>query len=116
MFIWVYYVAVVVQFKKNACFAIYISLTLIYLVMVGNHLVTLQIIFQEVLSVDSFPGGSEVRNPPANAGGAGLIPGLGRSPGEGHGNPPQHSCLGNHMDRGAWQVTVHGVAKELEMT
>ena len=39
------------------------------------------------------------------------IPGLGRSPGEGHGNPLQYSCLGNPMDRGAWQVTVHGVVK-----
>ena len=101
---------------KNARFAIYISLTLTYLVMVGNHLVILQIIFQEVLSVDSFPGGSVVRNPPANAGGAGSIPGSGRSLGEGHGNPPQYSCLGNPMDREAWQVTVRGVAKELEMT
>ena len=57
-----------------------------------------------------------VRNPPANAGGAGSIPGSGRSPGEGHGNPPQYSCLGNLMDRGSWQVTVHGVVKELETT
>ena len=39
------------------------------------------------------------------------IPGLGRSPGEGHGNPLQYSCLENPMDRGAWQVTVHGVVK-----
>ena len=39
------------------------------------------------------------------------IPGLGRSPGEGNGNPLQYSCLGNPMDRGAWQATVHGVAK-----
>ena len=41
----------------------------------------------------------------------GLIPGLGRSPGEEHGNPLQYSCLGNSVDRGAWQATVHGVAK-----
>ena len=41
----------------------------------------------------------------------GLIPGLGRSPGEGHGNPLQYSCLENSMDRRAWQATVHGVAK-----
>ena len=39
------------------------------------------------------------------------IPGLGRSPGEGNGNPLQYSCLGNPMDRGAWQATIHGVAK-----
>ena len=46
-----------------------------------------------------------------NAGDLGLIPGLGRSPGEGNGNPLQCSCLENAMDRGAWQATVHGVAK-----
>ena len=45
-----------------------------------------------------------------NAGNTGLIPGLGRSPGEGNGNPLQYSCLENPMDRGAWQATVHGVA------
>ena len=53
-----------------------------------------------------------VKNLPAKAGdlrNAGLIPGLGRSPGGGHGNPFQYSCLGNPMDRGAWQATVHGV-------
>ena len=44
------------------------------------------------------------------AGGAGLIPGLGRSPGEGNGNALQYSCLENPMGRGAWQATVHGVA------
>jgi len=46
----------------------------------------------------------------------GSIPGLGRSPGEGNGNPLQYSCLGNPTDRGAWQVTVHGFAKESDMT
>ena len=63
-----------------------------------------------------FPGGSVVKNPPANAGDVGLIPGSGRSPGEGNGNPLQYSCLGNPMDRGTWQATVHGVAKELDTT
>ena len=48
-----------------------------------------------------FPGGSGVKNLPAYAGDVSLIPGLGRSPGEGHGNPLQSSCLGNPMDRGA---------------
>ena len=46
-----------------------------------------------------------------NAGRSGLIPGLGRSPGEGNGNPLQYSCLENSMDRGAWQATIHGVTK-----
>ena len=54
------------------------------------------------------PGGSMVRNLPANARDVGLIPGLGRSPGEGNGNPLQYSCLGNPMDRGAWQATSMG--------
>ena len=55
-----------------------------------------------------------VKNLPANAGDVGLIPGLGRSPGEGNGNSFQYSCLGNSIDRGVWQVIVHGVAKELD--
>ena len=63
----------------------------------------------------SFPGGSVVKNPPANAGDTGLIPGLERSPGEGNGNPLQHSCLGNPMDRGAWWAVVWG-SEELDMT
>ena len=46
-----------------------------------------------------------------NAGDLGSIPGLGRSPGEGNGKPLQYSCLENRMDRGAWQATVHGVAR-----
>ena len=48
---------------------------------------------------------------PANAGDAGLIPGVGRSPGDGNGNPLQCCCLENPMDRGAWRATVHGVTK-----
>ena len=58
-----------------------------------------------------FPGGSVVKNQPARAGDSRLISGLERSPGEGNGNPLQDSCLGNSMDRGAWQATVHGVSK-----
>ena len=61
--------------------------------------------------VQGFPGGSAVRNPPANAGDVGSIPGQGRSPGEGNGNPLQYSYLGNPMDRGEWWVTVQGIAK-----
>ena len=59
----------------------------------------------------SFPHSSVGKESACNAGDLGLIPGLGRSPGEGNGNPLQYSCLENPMDRGAWQVIVHGVAK-----
>ena len=52
-----------------------------------------------------------VESPPANTGDAGLIPEMGRSPGGGHGNPLQCSCMENPMDRGAWWATGHGVAK-----
>ena len=55
--------------------------------------------------------GTVVKNPPANAGDVGLIPGLGRSLRGGHSNPLQYSCLGIPVDRGAWQATVHGGAK-----
>ena len=58
-----------------------------------------------------FPGGSEVKASACNARDLGSIPGLGRSPGEGNGNPLQYSCLENPMDRRAWWATVHGVAK-----
>ena len=58
-----------------------------------------------------FPGGSDGKESTCNAGDPGSIPGLGGSPGEGNGNPLQYSCLENPMDRGAWQATVHGVAK-----
>ena len=57
-----------------------------------------------------------VKNLPANAGDSGSVPGLGRSPGEGSGNPLQYSCLGNPMDRGAWWATVHGATKESDLT
>ena len=55
-----------------------------------------------------------VKNPPANSGDirdTGSIPGFGRSPGGGHGNPLQYSCLENPMDRGAWRATVHWVTE-----
>ena len=58
-----------------------------------------------------FPGGSEDKASACNAGDPGSIPGLGRSPGEGNGNPIQYSCLENPMDRGPWRATVRGVAK-----
>ena len=59
-----------------------------------------------------FPGGSDGKESTCNVGGLGLIPGLGRSPGEGHGNPLPYSCLENPMVRGPWRATVvHGISK-----
>ena len=63
-----------------------------------------------------FPGVSDGKESACNAGDPGLIPDSGRSPGEGNGNLPQYSCLGNPIDRGAWRATVHGIAKESDMT
>ena len=57
-----------------------------------------------------------VHNSLANAGDVGAIPGLGRSPGIGNGNPLQYSCLGNPMDRRTWWAAVHGVTEELDRT
>ena len=65
------------------------------------------------LPAQGFSGGSEDKGSACNAGDPGSIPALGRSPGEGNSNPFQYSCLENPMDRGAWQATVHGVAKSL---
>ena len=64
----------------------------------------------------AFPGGSVVRNPPANVGDMGSIPGSRRYPGEGNGNPFQCSYLGNPMYRRAYWATVPGVTKELDTT
>ena len=58
-----------------------------------------------------FPGGSDGKESACNVGNLGSIPGSGRSPGEGNGNPLQYSCMENPMDGGAWWATVHGVAK-----
>ena len=67
------------------------------------HLLScLSVIMMEYHSL-GFPDGLVVKNPPANEGDVGLIPWLGRFPGEGNGNPLQDSCLGNPMDRGAWR-------------
>ena len=75
----------------------------------------LGLIFREVLMYSlGFPGGSVVKNLPANAGAAGdagSVPGLGRSPGGGRGNALQYSCLENPMARVGWWATVHGVTK-----
>ena len=58
-----------------------------------------------------FSGVSDGKESACNVGDVGAVPGLGRSPGEGHGNPPQYSSLGNPMDTGAWQATVPGVTE-----
>ena len=60
---------------------------------------------------EGFPDGSVVKNPPANAGDVSSISWVGKSSEEGNGNPLQYSCLGNPVDRGAWQAIVHGVTK-----
>ena len=64
-----------------------------------------QVVWQNVIS------GSVVKSLSTNAGDVVLILGLGRSPGEGHGNPLQYSCLGKPLDRGAWQAILHGAAR-----
>ena len=68
-------------------------------------------LFGQRVFATRFPDGSEVKASACNAGDLGSIPGLGRPPGEGNGNPLQYSCLENPMDRGAWWAAVHGVAK-----
>ena len=67
--------------------------------------------FCYLVSIHYFPGGSEGKKSACSTGDLGSIPGSGRSPGEGNGNPLQHTCLENSMDRGSWQATVHGVSK-----
>ena len=63
------------------------------------------------INFGGFLSGSDSKESACNAGDPGLIPGSGRSPGRGHDNPLQYSCLENPMDRGAWWATVHGVTK-----
>ena len=68
------------------------------------------------LHLEGFPECSVGKESAFNAGDLGLIPGSGRSPGEGNGNPLQYSCRENPMDRGVWQATVHRVTRESDMT
>ena len=63
-----------------------------------------------------FPGSSVVKNPPTNAGNAGLVCGLGKYYGEGNSNALHYSCLGNPTDSRVWWATIHEVAKKLDMT
>ena len=72
---------------------------------------TPQNIYMMVDDFLDFPGGSVVKNPPANTGDTGLIPGLGRYPGGGNGNSLHYSCLENSMVREPWWATAHGFAK-----
>ena len=76
-----------------------------------NHFILSTLWIFHPTTFEGFPGGSDGKASAPNAGDPGSIPGLGRSPGERHDNPPQYSCLENSMDRGAWQAIVHGVAK-----
>ena len=64
-----------------------------------------------IVRIRGFPHSSADKSSACSAGDLGLIPGPGRSPGEGNGNPPQYSCLESHIDRGAWWATVHGVTR-----
>ena len=73
--------------------------------------VRIENIFSQKTEMLLILGGTVAKNLPASGGEPGSVPGSGRSPAEGNGNPPQGPCLGNHMDRGAWWVTVHGIAK-----
>ena len=82
--------------------------------MLKPHLGTIYLVLLRISL--GFPGGSAVKNPPANAGDTSSIPGSGRSPGEENGNPFQYSCLRNPMDRGAWWATVHEVSKKSDTT
>ena len=68
-------------------------------------------LYLQVFQTSGFPDGSDGKASACNAGDLGSIPGLGRSPGEGNGNPLQYSCLENPMDGGAWWATVHRVTK-----
>ena len=68
-------------------------------------------IFPDYLEFGRYTGGSDGKKFAGSAGDPDLIPGSGRYPGGGNGSPLQYSCLGNPMDRGAWQATVHGVTK-----
>ena len=88
------------------------ALSLLY----GPAPTTLSLIFLSLFSAGNlvgeyFPGSLDGKASAYNAGDPGSIPGSGRSPGEGNGNPPQYSCLENPMDQGAWWAQVHGVAK-----
>ena len=98
------------QPSLNGCLSCFQSLGTISHAGINNHI---PFVYRRVYLLN---GGSVVKNLPADAGGAGLIPGSGRSPVEGNSNPLQCACLGNPMDREAWRATVRGVKKKSDMT
>ena len=75
------------------------------------HFCVPQFLYRKTIVVRGFPGGSDGKESACNVGDPGLIPGSGRPPGGGKGNPLQYSCLVNPMDRGGWGATVHVVSK-----
>ena len=81
--------------------------------MLGLFIVQSYSIFFFPSNLTRFPGGSDVKESACSIGDLSSIPGLGRSPGEGNGNPLQYSCLENPMDRRSWPATVHRVTKQL---
>ena len=95
-------------FFKTLSFSIYFYVS-IYLAVSSQMQQAESLIFEAAYQI--FPCSSVGKESACNAGDLGSIPGLGRSPGEGNGNPLQYSCLENPMDRGAWWATVHGVAR-----
>ena len=108
------------QIQSQRTQAIGLDLFLPNCVNLGKYLISLNLRFLLNFRTDlriqinliwGFPGGSVVKNLPANAGDVDVIPGSGRSPGEGNGNPLQYSCLENSTDGGAWRATVHGVVR-----
>ena len=87
-----------------------------YLPRVGRGRSLIFLFNESFIEMRGFPGGSDSKESACNAGVSGVIPGLGRSPGEGNGNPLQYFCLENPMDRGAWRATVPGGHKESDTT
>ena len=87
-----------------------------YIQELGTIGVLMTLILQMRMLKHGLPSGSVVKNPPVNTGDMGSIPGSGKSPGGGHGNPFQYSCLGNPMDQEAWKAIVHEVTKRSDMT
>ena len=88
-----------------------ISLRMDWLDLLAVQGILKSLLYHQTIHLKGFPGGSESKETACNAEDPGLIPGSGRSPGEGQGNPLQCSCLENPMDRGSWWATVHGVTK-----